>query len=1328
MIKRWVSCVLAVLAFVLLWVSQPLHAVERQQIQLVYATFDPLLDGEPAMAANLTAASPTPYALLQLTGPMQPAWAADFTALGVTFYGYLPEFAYLVRLPENSQTAVSSHGAVRWLGAYHPAYRLSPTLVDGRMLVQLFADVEIDKVMTAVSLTGASLLEQNETADLLTVQATAVQAAEIATIDGVMWLQSAVQMQELNDDARWVSQGNIPFTTPLYDRGLTGAGQVGGVGDSGLSVYDFGGGTVPSCFLLDDGNGGAGGTTLAPSVDHRKVVGYTVPDGAIADYVDGSGHGSHVVGSIVGDRAPWGELSPADGQAYQARIFFQDIGMGFAPAALINPPSDYRVMFGEAYDPNGDGIYQPGDEPRTHSNSWGSAEPTYSIETMQTDEFMWTHPDFLIFFAAGNQGPAANTIGYPATAKNIVTVAGTENGLADPNSMGYFSGHGPAPFGRMKPTVSAPGDRVTSVLSGNPCGTTEKSGTSMATPTVHGITLLMRQYLSDGFYPTGSANPAHSLHPSAALLKAMLMNSGRSMSGAHTDNGAGGSWPSYGQGWGRVTADDVLYFTGEHRGLWLHDEYALDGSAGFDAAGQTRTFTLTVGNGAPFGTEPLEITLAWADYPGLPPAGGPLVNNLDLTVIGPDGAVHVGNDANSNDFNGLPDLPAVSPDVINPWEVVYLAHPQPGEYTITVTAGNLASMVLDATRKQGFALVATGDILSEQVRAEIEHPQYEANPTDVVRLRVTDLAASGSVTAVLSSDTAPNGRTVTLMETKPNSGVFVGAVTLNEDLAVSAGDTVRLAYAGIGDTAVIAKRPLNFINPPQTTPIDNVDEDNSFIVSWQPAEETANLGGYVIQQSTTFALPLYDDAEGPITDNWTTGPIQAQWSASAQYARSGANSYWSGRGDVVPLINSALSLNRDIVLPATLSSARLGFYSRYFNDFNDYGHVEISADGGPWTSLRRLYADPRLVPLDGRLQYHEFDLSEYIGTPIRVRFRYDNGVFSAAPDSPGWWLDDISISGGVWQTVATTGPETTSASLTVSETGSYFYRVRALYHDGSVSGWSNVAETAVSVITPPPSLPGSKTTGGGWLDTVDGKRLDFGFQVRPFEDGWTGNLTLNDRGSGPKIQMTAFSFLGSIGSDCDGMTASASGLMFEGSGTFNGGSASFRVCVEDNAEPGQGSDRFYLECLAGCSYNTAARAVDNVLDSGNIQVLNHSQSRDDDPETAAASQTNDSAGAPSTLILDPLLLDSGLPNKLQPFTVRAYDANQNLLPQASVTLVRTAADGTTQSWTLVTDGAGTAVVNIINLGQTAEYTAVVGNLSSNSIQLVPLPYLPGSGS
>src|SRR5207342_3396393 len=142
------------------------------------------------------------------------------------------------------------------------------------------------------------------------------------------------------------------------------------------------------------------------------------------------------------------------------------------------------------------------------------------------------------------------TVGNPGTAKDIVTVGATENGNGEPNNMAQFSSHGPIPLSgpagsnRLAPTIGAPGTLVSANYK-DPCGTQELSGTSMATPTTQGVTLLMRQYLWDGYYPLGEATVGRELRnpaPSAALLKALLINSGERMTGLYTDNGTGGSW------------------------------------------------------------------------------------------------------------------------------------------------------------------------------------------------------------------------------------------------------------------------------------------------------------------------------------------------------------------------------------------------------------------------------------------------------------------------------------------------------------------------------------------------------------------------------------------------------------------------------------------------------------------------------------------------------------------------------------------------------------------------------------------------------------------
>ena len=49
---------------------------------------------------------------------------------------------------------------------------------------------------------------------------------------------------------------------------------------------------------------------------------------------------------------------------------------------------------------------------------------------------------------------------------------------------------------------------------------------------------------------------------------------------------------------------------------------------------------------------------------------------------------------------------------------------------------------------------------------------------------------------------------------------------------------------------------------------------------------------------------------------------------------------------------------------------------------------------------------------------------------------------------------------------------------------------------------------------------------------------------------------------------------------------SFSSMQFEGTGTYNGAPASFRVCLEQNANGAKAAspDRLYVSCTSGCSY------------------------------------------------------------------------------------------------------------------------------------------------
>lgn len=57
----------------------------------------------------------------------------------------------------------------------------------------------------------------------------------------------------------------------------------------------------------------------------------------------------------------------------------------------------------------------------------------------------------------------------------------------------------------------------------NDCALSVDRGTSMATPIAAGSATLVRQYFTDGWYPTGQPNASAAFAPSASLIKAVLI-------------------------------------------------------------------------------------------------------------------------------------------------------------------------------------------------------------------------------------------------------------------------------------------------------------------------------------------------------------------------------------------------------------------------------------------------------------------------------------------------------------------------------------------------------------------------------------------------------------------------------------------------------------------------------------------------------------------------------------------------------------------------------------------------------------------------------------
>ncbi|MCK4523793.1 S8 family serine peptidase, partial [candidate division WOR-3 bacterium] len=428
----------------------------------------------------------------------------------------------------------------------------------------------------------------------------------------------------------------------LYAHGLYGQGQIVGVDDTGLDWDNVYFRDPAQSIYYDKDN-----DTIceSPNLLHRKVIAYN----PFIDTFDlnNSGHGTHTSGSVLADSL--GSNIPND------TLFAR--GMGMAPAAKL-AFFDLQNSSGSFFTPTNLSLiyvwaYNAG--ARITSSSWGvgtGGSSSYTSRSQQLDRIAWDHKDLLMFRSAGNDNNESppDSVNTPATAKNIVTVGATESGFGygstswiNPGTnsgnelidVAEFSSHGPTIEGQLKPEILAPGGwYIWSAdsdgnLSTNNNGITYMGGTSMSCPTAAGFAAIVRQYFSKGWYPSGIENAGDSLYPSAALIKAMMINSTRNSPGRYSidrlDYAGYQNAPSFGQGWGRITLADAIYFDGDTRDLEIYDI-----APGFSNSGEYNEYTFKTGAST---DEYTKIVLTYTDYPAGVSPTTVVVNDLNLTVI-----------------------------------------------------------------------------------------------------------------------------------------------------------------------------------------------------------------------------------------------------------------------------------------------------------------------------------------------------------------------------------------------------------------------------------------------------------------------------------------------------------------------------------------------------------------------------------------------------------------------------------------------------------------------------------------------------------------------
>jgi serine protease AprX len=633
-----------------------------------------------------------PYLLVTTKGSPSKAEFAELQASGVSVLQYVGKETYLCRYPGTDAEAIVDKPFIETVQPYFKDFKITKTLrnrllpegIRQEVRVVLHEDASRSTKNTASNIAQAAGLP----AGSITIRGNSLELPmshheihSVSMLDEVKVIEEVLEKGLSNNIARdilGVNVADVSSQLGLADvTKFQGLGEVVTVSDTGLDLGS-----------LQDIHPAFQGRVIALS----SVVGRPKAD-------DPDGHGTHMCGSILGGLVP-GSSIPVQGTAPKAELIMQGIGKQQGGKFGPYPPSGEHLEKLWSGPPRTHGSW-------IHCNAWAPGwtveQQAYNDEARILDQCVRDQPELLICFAAGNYGSqsAHATIGALPSAKNCLTVGATESVRAsmesklqegivqqnDSTQIAYYSDHGPTTDGRIKPDVVAPGTTILSARTRHPsfkgfgkgeCDDhlwTYNSGTSMATPLVAGCAAVLREYLRSLSLE----------HPSAALLKALLINGAFSLHHANNNR----------EGFGRVNVRNSMKARDAANSGFFDDRT-------FDGSKQEHSITLKIDETtaepslsvmdynvqqvsppAATGTT-LKVTLVYTDLPQ-----APLQNNLNLCVIGSNGAERHGNMGSSSRYD----------NTNNVEQVVWKGVPT-GEVTVKI----LAQRILP-NNDQGYALV-----------------------------------------------------------------------------------------------------------------------------------------------------------------------------------------------------------------------------------------------------------------------------------------------------------------------------------------------------------------------------------------------------------------------------------------------------------------------------------------------------------------------------------------------------------------------------------------------------------------------------------------------
>jgi serine protease AprX len=249
---------------------------------------------------------------------------------------------------------------------------------------------------------------------------------------------------------------------------------------------------------------------------------------------DDAGHGTHTIGTVVGDDGKGNQIGVAPKAQW---IACKNMDRGVGSAQTYNECFEFFLA---PYPINGNALKQgdPKKAPHIINNSWGCVKD----EGCSGDEILASlkamkQAGIFVVASAGNDGPSCATIGDPpAWHTGLSLTVGAFDHRSD--KIAYFSSRGPsARNGGIGPNISAPGVSIRSSVPGGRYESAMWSGTSMAGPHAVGAAALLWSHNKNLI---GNIEQTIALLEKSAEAKTTTENCG-GLPGTHIPNNTYGS-------------------------------------------------------------------------------------------------------------------------------------------------------------------------------------------------------------------------------------------------------------------------------------------------------------------------------------------------------------------------------------------------------------------------------------------------------------------------------------------------------------------------------------------------------------------------------------------------------------------------------------------------------------------------------------------------------------------------------------------------------------------------------------------------------------------